>query len=111
MPARKRSPRASERMRRPVSAPAVDEHAFVRQLTFEPGLEAEPAFSPDGNYVAYTTNDQGSLDVVVMVGGGPVRPLAASPADEAQPAWSPDGTQIAFTSARDRGGGSPRSTG
>jgi serine/threonine-protein kinase len=88
-----------------VPAPAVDERAFVRQLTFEPGLEAEPAFSPDGNYVAYTTNDQGSLDVVVMpVGGGQVRRLAASPADEAQPAWSPDGTQIAFTSARDRGG-------
>jgi serine/threonine-protein kinase len=90
---------------KPVPPPAVDTDTAVRQLTFEPGLEAEPSFSPDGNYVAYTSNDQGSLDVVVMpIGGGPVRRLAATPADEAQPAWSPDGTQVAFTSARDRGG-------
>ncbi len=90
---------------KPVPPPPVDPNTVARQLTFEPGLEAEPSFSPDGNYVAYTSNDQGSLDVVVMpIGGGPVRRLAATPADEAQPAWSPDGTQIAFTSARDRGG-------
>ena len=90
---------------KPVPPPAVDTNTTVRQLTFEPGLEAEPSFSPDGNYVAYTSNDQGSLDVVVMpIGGGAVRRLAATPADEAQPAWSPDGTQVAFTSARDRDG-------
>ena len=92
---------------RPAAAPAtpIDTRTVVRQLTFEPGLEADPSFSPDGNYVAYTTNEQGSLDVAVMpLGGGPVRPLVATPADEAQPAWSPDGTQIAFTSARDRDG-------
>jgi Tol biopolymer transport system component len=83
----------------------VDTDTIVRQLTFEPGLEAEPSFSPDGNYVAYTSNDSGSLDVVVMpVGGGAVRRLVGTPADEAQPAWSPDGTRIAFSSARDRDG-------
>jgi serine/threonine-protein kinase len=94
-------------LRRPVPAvaPPVAPDTVLRQLTFEPGLEAEPSFSPDGNYVAYTTNDQGSLDVVVMpIAGGPLRRLAATPVDEAQPAWSPDGTQIAFTSAREHGG-------
>ena len=90
---------------KPVPPPPVDADTVVRQLTFEPGLEAEPSFSPDGNYVAYTSNDQGSLDVVVLpIGGGAVRRLVGTPADEAQPAWSPDGTQIAFTSARDRDG-------
>jgi len=77
----------------------------VRQLTFEPGLEAEPSFSPDGNYLAYTTNDRGSLDIAVLpLAGGEVRRLAGSAADESQPAWSPDGTRIAFTSAQDRTG-------
>ena len=93
--------------RRPAAAPAplVGPGTLVRQLTFEPGLETEPSFSPDANYLAYTANDRSSLDVVVMpLGGGQIRRLASTPADEAQPAWSPDGTQIAFTSARDRGG-------
>ena len=85
--------------------PLVGADTVVRQLTFDPGLEAEPSFSPDGNYVAYTTNDRGSLDIVVMpVAGGQVRRLVETEADEAQAAWSPDGTQVAFTSARDHDG-------
>jgi Tol biopolymer transport system component len=94
-------------VRRPAATPSpfVGPDTFVRQLTFDPGLEADPSFSPDGNYVAYTTNDMGSLDIAVMpVSGGQVRRLVGTDADEAQPAWSPDGTQIAFTSARDQGG-------
>ena len=52
----------------------------------------EPSFSPDGNYLAYTTNDRGSLDVVVMpVDGGELRRVAAT-RGRAQPAESPDGT-------------------
>jgi Tol biopolymer transport system component len=86
-------------------SPAIGIDTRVRQLTFEPGLEAEPSFSPDGNYVAYTSNDHGSLDVVVMpLAGGAARRLVATAADEAQPAWSPDGARIAFTSARGHGG-------
>jgi Tol biopolymer transport system component len=89
----------------PPPAPLVGPGTVVRQLTFEPGLEAEPSFSPDGNYVAYSADDQGSLDVLVMpVAGGVPRRLVGTPADEAHPAWSPDGTQIAFTAARGHGG-------
>jgi len=86
-------------------APPVADDAIVRQLTFEPGLEAEPSFSPDGNYLAYATNDRGSLDIAILpLAGGEVRRLVGTPADESQPAWSPDGTRIAFTSAQDRSG-------
>ncbi len=77
----------------------------LRQLTFEPGLEQDPALSPDGNYVAYTTDEGGNLDIVVLpLAGGNRERVVDDPADDAQPAWSPDGSRLAFISARDRGG-------
>ena len=89
----------------PKPAPAVADDAVVRKVTFEPGLEAEPSFSPDGNYVAYTSNARGSLDIAVLpVAGGQVRYLVESAADEAHPAWSPDGTRLAYTAAHGESG-------
>jgi len=85
--------------------PALEPDILVRKLTFHPGLQNEPAISPDGNYVAHSSNEAGNLDIVVLpLAGGGHTPVVAHPADDAQPAWSPDGTQLAFTSARDRGG-------
>ena len=75
----------------------------IRRLTFEEGLEFEPAMSPDGHYIVYTTNRAGNLDIEIMsVEGGEVSPVVTHPADDAQPRWSPDGTRLAFVSARDR---------
>jgi Tol biopolymer transport system component len=77
----------------------------LTRATFSPGLQEQPAFSPDGKFLAYVTDERGNLDIVVEPrgGGAPIR-VAATDADEAQPAWSPDGTKIAFCSARDHGG-------
>ena len=79
--------------------------AMLSKLTSKPGLEDEPSWSPDGKFIAYTTDERGNLDIVVQpVGGGQEIWVADSPADEAQPAWSPDGGKLAFVSSRDHDG-------
>ena len=90
------------RLRRPSAAGLPSN---LQKLTFGPGLEDEPTWSPDGKFLAYTTDERGNLDVVVqpLDGGAPLT-IAGNDADEAQPAWSPDGSKIAFVSAQDRGG-------
>jgi Tol biopolymer transport system component len=76
----------------------------LRRLTFSRGLAHEPALSPDGNYVAYTTDEAGNLDIALFpFSGGNVNRVVDHPADDAQPRWSPDGSKLAFVSARDQG--------
>jgi Tol biopolymer transport system component len=72
-----------------------------RQITSAPGWEAEPAFSPDGTLVAYSSNASGNADIWVVDpdGGEPLR-LTDGPAENRKPAWFPDGRSLAFVSTR-----------
>jgi imidazolonepropionase-like amidohydrolase len=66
-------------------------------LTSGPAVEAHPAFSPDGRYLAYISDQGGDMDVWVTdlesVGS---RRLTDLPGGEAYPVFSPDGARIAF---------------
>ena len=64
----------------------------------------EPARSPDGTMVAFTSFRDGNKEVYIMDadGGNPVN-LTRHDAFDSAPAWSPDGRRIAFESERDGG--------
>jgi tricorn protease len=73
----------------------------MRNLTNSPGaMEREPAWSPDGQSVAYFSDESGlyALHVAPQTGEGPVKkyPLVSEPAYFFHPLWSPDSKKIAF---------------
>ncbi len=85
----------------------------VRRLTETRGCEYEPAWSPDGKWIAYTatTRDVTTIDSVaedahvwvIDAAGGRARELTAAQDRRARnPRWSPDGADIFFL-AGDRG--------
>jgi eukaryotic-like serine/threonine-protein kinase len=72
-------------------------------LTLTPGrgVESEPAFAPDPNYVAYTAETDGNRDVFVLDRrNGASRNLSNHPADDYHPAWLHDGSDLLFVSDR-----------
>jgi Tol biopolymer transport system component len=72
------------------------------QITRTTAWEEHPAFSPDGNEIAFTSNDSGNLNIYVTdVRGGDAFRLTDDPASDTHPAWFPDGDAIAFTSDRE----------
>jgi Tol biopolymer transport system component len=70
------------------------------QVTLAPGLETQPALSPQGDLLAYTAGTGSRLYVRQVEGGNPipVAPELAGP--QAWPHWSPDGRQLSFNSPR-----------
>ncbi len=73
----------------------------VRSLVSRPGSDADPCFSPNGDWVAFTSHGGqpervGLSDVwVIAVGGGPARKLADTPDRNANLiGWSADGARV-----------------
>src|SRR5437867_5086384 len=75
----------------------------VTQITFEPGLEIEPAISPDGKLVAYAAGPLSATRIYVLQPGGrPVALIADSGSPHPRPLWSPDGTRTQLETDADR---------
>ena len=61
----------------------------------------QPAISPEGERLAFTTHRDGNLELYVMdVGGRNLRNLTRHEGHDAHPSWSPDGSRIVFESNR-----------
>lgn len=74
--------------------------ARIQQITHE-GRNMRPAWSPDGQKVAYYSNRTGNDDIwVASLDSGEEVRLTTDPASDRRPAWSPDGNWIAFDSDR-----------
>jgi Tol biopolymer transport system component len=72
------------------------------QVTLDPGMEIEPAVSPDGRLVAYAAGAMQSLEIKVrrLDGGAAITVAAQSERPQRFPSWSPDGGRIMFASPR-----------
>ena len=79
---------------------------ITRSITATPGtMERSPAWSPDGQSIAYFSDENGlyALHVAAQQGAGKAvkkYALAAEPAYYFNPLWSPDGKRIAFQDNR-----------
>lgn len=74
---------------------------IARPVTMHEAHDIYPCFSPDGRWIAFSSNRHGSYDVfVVAAQGGKPRRLTFDSATDVVNGWSPDGKTILFTSTR-----------
>jgi dipeptidyl aminopeptidase/acylaminoacyl peptidase len=69
------------------------------QLTFGEKSSTNPKWSPDGNWIAFTSNrkDNRNQLYLLSMNGGEAEPLTDGKSAVGNFAWSPDGRAIAFT--------------
>ena len=69
------------------------------QLTFGDKSSTNPKWSPDGNWIAFTSNRKENRNqlYVLSLNGGEAEPLTEGKSAVINFAWSPDGRSIAFT--------------
>lgn len=71
------------------------------RLTSNSADDLEPAWSPDGSEIAFTSFRDTGYDVYVMNADGSGVTRLTNTVQNYEPAWSLDGSKIAFTSGRD----------
>ena len=70
------------------------------QVTLDPGLEVDPAISPDGQFVAYAAGADARVYIRQVEGGTPIALATELGGPQRRPVWSPDGKRILFRSPR-----------
>ena len=74
----------------------------LRRLTSTPAIESNPHFSPDGKWIAFSSNRSGNTAVyLVSTDGGTPKRLTWHPSGATVRGWSPDGKKILYASSRE----------
>jgi tricorn protease len=81
------------------------EKGSIRNITNTPSIaDRDPAWSPDGRWIAYFSDESGHYDLHLkdQMGMGTVKkiPLGDPPAFYYHPIWSPDSKKVAYTDNR-----------
>lgn len=80
---------------------ANDDGTNVQRLTVNKARDVYPRFSPDGKWIAFSSDRNGNLDVyLIPSSGGTVKQLTSHSADDTVLNWTPDGGAVLFSSNR-----------
>jgi tricorn protease len=83
---------------------AAEDGSGVARLTDHKARDIYPRFSPDGAWIAFSSNRAGNYDVfVVPATGGKPRQLTYHTADDTVVGWSTDSKRVLFQSTRGMG--------
>lgn len=83
---------------------ANEDGTGVQRLTVHRARDIYPRFSPDGKWIAFSSNRYGNYDVFVMPAqGGQPKQLTFHTGNDTVVGWTPDGKKIIFQASRNDG--------
>src|SRR5438105_2346836 len=80
---------------------ANEDGSNVQRLTVHKARDIYPSFSPDGKWIAFSSNRYGNNDVfIIPAAGGAPKQLTFHSAGDDVVGWTPDSKNVVFRSAR-----------